>query len=136
MRVASRAVNVLSNAEGRALLAQSAGPWGNAKPETIDGIRFPSRTQARVYCRVRDELLPGQRLGLDVRLVTPATMPICGRKLPAVRVDFVVFELIGDRWEIVRLVDAKPRCWASRDWHRGKLALEASYGVRCEEVER
>lgn len=122
-------------AEGKGV--RQAGPWGKAVPtRASDGTRFPSRTQARVYERMLLELKPGQRLTLDEALTLGSLLPPVTRKPPKIRIDFVIRELVGSRWEIVRLVDAKPKRWASRDWHRGKLAAEASYGVRIEEMER
>lgn len=106
-----------------------------ATPTTVDGIRFRSATQARVYVRVKGDLQPGDRLMLDRKLPLPSIAPAVSRKVPTLEVDFVVWRLDGDRWRIARLVDAKPAKWRSRDWYRGKLACEASYGVRVEEAE-
>lgn len=107
-----------------------------ATPTRVAGITFQSQTQARVFLRVRSELLPGQRLMLDLRLPLPSLSPLVTRKPWCIRIDFVVWGLRGERWEIARLVDAKPSKWKSRDWPRGKAAAESSFGVKVEEAER
>lgn len=106
-----------------------------ATPTKVDGITFPSQTQARVYVRVKSELRPGERLMLDLRLPLPNLCPVVTRKPWCIRIDLVVWALDGERWRVVRLVDAKPSKWKSRDWPRGKAAAQAAYGVTVEEAE-
>jgi hypothetical protein len=128
---------------------QQAHKLGRAKPTTVDNIRFPSATQARVYQRLKLELREGQKMTLDTNMPVVATAPTIGRKTPHVRIDFVIWTCVGvlrhsggtceplSYWRIFRFIDAKPRNREarSRDWHRGKLALEATYGIKVEEVD-
>jgi hypothetical protein len=106
------------------------GTFSNAQPTTSGGIQFPSKMEARVYARLLGELLPGQRLFRQVRfpLLSLAGHPRTHVPL-YVTIDFVIVEGV----RIFRLIDAKCRR-RSREWVRGKRAVEASLGLRVEEV--
>lgn len=101
----------------------------------VDGIRFPSATQARVYQRVRAELKPGQRLFLDAKVPLWNLEPHPNGKPRTLEIDFVIVEGLGS---VVRAIDAKPKRKEaqSRDWARGRAAYEACYGRKIEETER
>jgi hypothetical protein len=94
-----------------------------------------SQTEARVCIALRSEI-EGRGLVLFVhaRLPLLAIAPELSGIPAFLRIDFAVVAP-GSPPRIVRLVDAKPRKHAavSRDWHRGRLALQASYGVPVEE---
>lgn len=102
--------------------------WSQATPTVEDGIRFPSKLEARVYKLLRAGLKPGERLYRQVRLPLLAVAPTDSGLPLYMTVDFAIVSASG--W---RLVDAKSRR-KSRDWERGKRALEATYGLRVEEL--
>ena len=118
-------------------------PWSAAVPTTVDGVRFASKMEARVFARLKAELRPGETLLRQVRLPLLAIAPN-DREVPlALTVDFAILRvdsLAPGEW--ARL---GPACWIrwieakgkrrSRDWARGKAAFEATWG-RIEEVER
>jgi hypothetical protein len=101
----------------------------------VDGRKFPSKTEALVYRRLRAECdAAGLLLVLQARMPVWALTDSTGRP-GYVTPDFVILD---GRMRILRIVDAKPRNRkaVSRDWNRGRRALEASYGVKVEEVDR
>ena len=106
-------------------------PWSNARATEVDGIRFPSKMEAAVFTRLRDELQPGERLYRQVRFPLLAVAPNDKGVPLAMTVDFVIVSPTG--W---RAIDAKPKRRKSRDWVRGKAAFEATYNVKVEEVDR
>jgi hypothetical protein len=103
--------------------------WSNAKPTEVDGIRFPSKTEARVYRRLKDELVVGERRYCQVRFPLLAIGPVEKLRPLNFTVDFVIVRRDGT-W---RVIDAKTRR-VSREWARGKAAFEATYNVKVEEV--
>lgn len=110
-----------------------------AKPTMVDGIRFPSLTQARVYQRVKLDLLEGWKLCLDMRFPLISVMPVCGRPKKGegyITIDFTIWQPCHFGWELVRAIDAKPksRHARSRDWARGAAAFKATYGIEIEEM--
>lgn len=92
--------------------------------------RHPSKTEARVCDRLHAQLLPGERLVRQVRLPLIAT-PNPDGTLLAMTVDFGIVK----DGRLVRLIDAKSGS-ASREWLRGKRALEASWHIPVEETDR
>lgn len=107
----------------------------NARPKVVDGIKFPSETQARVYERVRMEVRDGQRLFLNAKMPLWNLEPHPNGKPRTLEIDFVIVEGLGN---VVRAIDAKPKRKEaqSRDWARGRAAYEACYGRKIEETER
>ena len=103
--------------------------WSNAVRTEVDGITFPSKTEALVYSILKAMLKTGDRLYRQVRLPLLSIGP--GPKLVplALTVDFCLVGANG-----VRLyVDAKSRTRRSREWVRGKAAAEAAWGIKIEE---
>lgn len=86
--------------------------WSNAKPNTINGIKFPSKVQARVFLRLL-ELFGKERVRLDVRMPLLAGSKENGR-VHYMTIDFCVI----DNAKPILWIDAKtPR--KSREWERG-----------------
>ena len=114
-------------------VASAPSPWGKAKPPRVDGIVFRSKTEARVYARLKSELLPEQKLVIDCRFPLVALSPRIGRASKAgyITIDFCIFATSLGCWRLVRAVDAKPMSKAarSRDWSRGARAFAATYGA-------
>lgn len=121
-------------------LAAVTGRWGRAKPTTVDGIRFRSATEARVYARLREELLAGEKLVIDCRFPLVATAARIGKAAKAgyITIDFTVWGSAPIGWVLSRAYDAKPanRAARSRDWRRGARAFTATYGITIFEVDR
>lgn len=97
-----------------------------------------SRMEARVCMALRSELA-----GTGLVVFVHARLPVwCLGPQPSGRPDYVTIDFAvlrpGAVPAVVRLVDAKPRRRAatSRDWRRGRRALEATYGIRVEERAR
>lgn len=121
--------------KGKDDAAQRASRWRRRRGFCDLDHAHDSQTEARVCIALRSEI-EGTGLVLFVHARLPL-FAIAPEKtgIPAfLRIDFAVVQP-GAPPRVVRLVDAKPRKRAaqSRDWHRGKLALEASYGVAVEE---
>ena len=94
----------------------------NAKPTTIDGIRFDSKKEARVYQDLVLQWKAGQ-IRYFVRQV-PIDLP-GGVKM---RVDFLVMHNDGhEQW-----LDAKGK--ATRDWLNKKKIAEAIYPIKIETI--
>jgi hypothetical protein len=113
----------------------SPPPKPRSRRAVADGITFASQTESRVYVRLRDECAAS-----GLRLVLQPRMPAWslgtneyGRPL-YVTPDFAILDGIT----LVRIVDAKPKNKKahSRDWNRGRRALESSYGIPVEECDR
>lgn len=106
----------------------------NASPTIVDGIRFASKTEARVYRRLKAELNAGERLYCHVAMPLWSLAPRSNGRPHTLNVDFILVrpqEGIG----VWRAVDAKPTGRRrSRDWARGAAAFEASYGIRIDEA--
>lgn len=94
--------------------------WSNAKPNTIGGVRFPSKVQARVYLRLC-ELFGRESLRLDVRMPLLAGVKENGRVLYQT-IDFCV---VRDG-KAVLWVDAKT-ARKSREWERGMALWRATW---------
>ena len=107
-----------------------------ARATVVDGIRFPSMMEARVYSRLR--LLAkaeGATLFRQVRFPLFNLAPEEGSLLPHnISIDFVLVYPDGRR----RYIDAKPqrRQAKSRDWKRGKAAFEMCYQASIEETDK
>lgn len=101
-----------------------------AQPTMLDGIKFPSKTQARVYARLKVEAqADGARIYREARFPLLNLAPD-ERGLPSyLTVDFVLLYPDGT----LRLIDAKAKRWKSAEWRRGKLAFEGFYGLKVEE---
>jgi len=96
----------------------------------FDGIKFPSKTEARVYLELLEELEDGDRLYRQVRfpLLNLAPVPAEERQAGTPRsfsVDFVIVRA-GGEWEAI---DAKAKNWKSREWDRGRAAFEACWKI-------
>lgn len=119
--------------------SKPAGKW-RATPTTVDGIRFRSATEARVYVRLRDGLGADEKLVCGARFLLVANAAKVGRasKAGSIEVDFTIWRAEGGAWVLSRAIDAKPgRSEAkSRDWRRGARAFAATYGREIEEAER
>ena len=105
--------------------------WSNAVPTEVDGIRFPSKVEARVYRRLRHELQVGERLYCQVRFPLLAIGPVEKLRPLNLTVDFVIVQKDGT-W---RVIDAKTNR-KSREWARGKAAFEATYNLQVEETDQ
>ena len=95
--------------------------WSNAQANTIRGIKFPSKCQARVYLRLV-ELFGVDNLRLDIRMPLLAGDKGNGKVLYQ-EIDFVVVE------------NGKPKLWIdaktkrkSREWARGMALFRPSWG--------
>ena len=115
----------------RATAPKARGSGG--KKTVIDGITFPSRTEARIYLRLKTEAVrDGALLFRQVRYPLSNLAPRAedGRPL-YLTIDFEVAYPDGRR----RFIDAKAKRWKSPEWTRGKAAFEARYGHLIEECE-
>jgi hypothetical protein len=114
--------------------APKARKWSNAKRTVCAmGHTHDSKLEARVCDRLA--AIP-QPLGTMVlRGVRYPLLSSCRAfdRPTYMTIDFSVYTLgNGTGWHLTRLIDAKGR--TSREWTRGKAALEASVGVKVEEV--
>lgn len=108
-------------------------PWSNAKKTDVDGIRFDSKTEARVYQRLLLEAaeIPGTQVFRQVRWPL-LTIDAKGDHQPhTIRVDFCVRYPDGR----LRHVEAKCPGRVSRDWPLRAAAFRAQYGP-LEEVSK
>lgn len=130
--------DALLDAARRAGRGRRGGPGGSRRSRCdLPGHVHDSVTEARVCCALRSEIC-----GTPVLLFVRARLPAWAlgpqpSGLPAcVSIDFAIVDPVSFR--VLRLVDAKPehRQAVSRDWKRGRLALERTYGVRVEERSR
>jgi len=104
-----------------------------AIPTTRDGIRFPSKTEARVYQRLALEARADRAtLFRQVRLPLLSLAPDDRLRPLYLTIDFLLLYPDGR----VRAVDAKAKRWKSRDWARGAAAFTAFYGTKIETVNR
>lgn len=105
-------------------------PWSNAQPIVVDGIRFPSRMEARVYERLKRELGPGETLYRQYPIALTNLAP--GRHGEVLRFtcDFAILRANGT-WRFVEAKGAR----RSRDYPVRKAAAEKLRGP-IEEVER
>jgi hypothetical protein len=113
-------------------------PWSAAVPCGGEGgVRFASKTERRVWERLRAALRPGETLVRQVRMPLLSLAPDGGGKPLYLTVDFAVLSHApagDDRWTAlscglwVRWVEAKCRGRVSRDWRRGRAAWEATWG--------
>ena len=118
------------------------GKHGRAKPTTLDGIRFRSQCEARVYLRLKDELCVGQKLVIDCRFALIASASRIGKAAKAgyITIDFTIWRygtfVECSAWVLYRAIDAKPKSAKakSRDWRRGARAFHATTGIEIEEV--
>jgi hypothetical protein len=111
--IASRAVE-----RGRSVTP--AKKWSAAEPCEVDGIRFPSKVQRRVYIRLA-EMCGADRIRLDVRMPLLAGSKGNGRVLYQT-VDFCcVHDGKAMLW-----VDAKTSR-KSREWERGMAMWRQSW---------
>lgn len=112
----------------------TARPWSNAVPTTCGmGHNHPSRLEAKTCDLLCLEYLNDETVSI-ARQVRFPLLAVCGsfdRPL-GMTIDFVVWRHLGNAVTISRLIDAKGR--KSREWERGKAALEATLGVKVEEV--
>lgn len=122
----------IERATGAMAPAATKKPWSNAKPTDLDGIKFPSKMEAKVYERLKAGLLPGDRLYRQVRLPLLAIEPGENGIALVLSVDFCVVRADGRR----EYVDAKSKTRRSRDWLRGKKAAEATWNITIEESDR
>jgi len=107
-----------------AVPASGAAPgksWSAAQPTSVGEIKFPSKTQARVYHQL-ESLFGAERLRLDTRWPLLAGVKANGRVL-YMSIDFCV------------VVEGKPKLWIdaktkrkSRDWERGLAMFRQSWG--------
>ena len=111
--------------------------WSNAvKTSCAYSHRHASKMEARVCERLTQTLEKGDRLIQQVRLPILGLYNEDGR-VPYMSVDFAVIALDAERgWYIKKLIDAKAKGRVSRDWPARKRALELSWGVKVEEVDR
>lgn len=100
-----------------------------AVPTMVDDIRFPSKTEARVYRRLRVEAVAeNARLYRQVRIPLLNLAPNDNAVPLYITIDFGIVYLDGR----VRLIDAKAKKWKSPEWLRGQKAAEAFYGIQIE----
>lgn len=114
----------------------NAHPRGKRCQE--DGFTFDSETERRVYRRLRDEIAassePELRLFHKPRFNLWNLEPHPNGRPRTITPDFAIVRGLAT---VVRVVDAKPRekRARSRDWARGKAALDACLApVRIEEL--
>ena len=96
--------------------------WSNAKPNTIDGIRFPSKCESRVYLRLC-EIFGRDRIRCQVTMPLVAGEPKDNRRPLRLTVDFAVMDGV----KVKHWVDAKTNR-KNREWLRGKSLFEATWG--------
>lgn len=117
----------------RATTVLEGRPWSAARPTDCScGRRHGSRLEARVCAHVRVPLAAADGYLLLQQIRLPA-FTLAPRERGAafyVTIDFGIVH----RGRLVRLIDAKGR--RSRDWARGRAAIEASYGIKVEEIDR
>lgn len=113
----------------------------NAKATVCErGHRHPSRVEARVCASVYATYGHDPSLTIYRNVRLPLwTLPPTDAGIPHYcNVDFAVLGYIGHEsknglWKgLVALIDAKSGR-RSRDWERGRAAVEATYGVKVEE---
>lgn len=107
----------------------------NARPtDCARGHRHASKVEARVcasvYAEAKKDTFPeAPRVFRNARLPLWALPPTDAGLPHYCNVDFVIYAPAGG---IVRIIDAKSGK-RSRDWERGRAAVEATYGVKVEE---
>ena len=127
------------------------------KGTTVDGVRFGTQLEARVYLWLKPQLRSDEKLLLQLRV---PLISDCPRISPAGKTGWLTLDFAivragvlgpfvplaaeptvpgtgGCCWHMRRAVDAKPkrRQAHSRDWRRGARAFLATYGFEIEEVE-
>lgn len=104
----------------------------NAKATVCErGHRHDSKVEARVCASVYVEAVEPVRVYRNVRLPLWCLAPTATGIPMYARIDFAVV----DGCRLVRLIDAKhaKAGHASRDWARGRAAVESTYGLKVEE---
>ena len=105
--------------------------WSKAKPCVVDGVKFPSKLEAKVYGDLSLEAKAERaRLYRQIRFPLPNLAPDKYGKALVFTVDFML--IYPDNR--VRVCDAKGR--QSPEWLRGKKAFEAWYDVEVEEIKK
>lgn len=117
-----------------AAIATTKKPAGkshySAKATTCErGHNHPSKVEARVCAHVYAEWIKPDCIYRNVRLPLWSLPPTDAGIPHYCNVDFAV---VAPSLIFVALVDAKSGR-RSRDWERGRAAVEATYGVRVEE---
>lgn len=97
-------------------------PWSNAVPTESGGIKFASKTEARVYDRLC-EMFGAESVRCQVRMPLLAGAPKPNNRPLYMTIDFCIVESgCAKLW-----VDAKTKR-KSREWARGKSLFEATWG--------
>ena len=102
--------------------------WSNAQPTEADGIKFPSKVEARAWARLVE------RYGVE-RIVRQVRMPLwcapgADRRCLYMTIDFAVLD--STRSAVLWWIDAKAGKRRSPEWVRGKAMFEASWGPLTE----
>jgi hypothetical protein len=114
----------VSNAEGRRLLAKTQrSRWSAAVPDIVDGIRFPSRLEARLYGQASSTVAKGERLYLRPRFPLLSAAPSERKTALYYSPDIVIVRTSG-LWDVY---EAKGR--RSRDYELRRRAFEACYAA-------
>jgi hypothetical protein len=125
---------VLTAEEVRALLANPHA-MSRAKPTTIDGIKFRSRTEAKVYGILAATLKPGDKMLIHWKAPLLSIAPRITSKVPRIEIDFSIWTPGVSSFSLARAVDAKPAGgWRDPSWSRGRAAFFATYGIHIEEM--
>lgn len=103
----------------------------SAVPTYIDGIRFPSKLQARVYSRLVQFVSQHDGGRAETWIFREVRVPLFALpsdergKARTLSIDFVIRFRTG----ALAYVEAKAKRWKSRDWDRGRAAFEALAGA-------
>lgn len=123
--------------EGSASPAKLPGRSHFSAKRTHCGVHWhPSKVEARVCGRLREIYDPARgaagAIYLQVRLPLLSSSPTDSGRPLYFTIDFAI---VAPGGRLVRMVDAKSGRRRSREWLRGKLAAQATYGLRVEEMD-
>lgn len=105
-------------------------PFAKATPTEVDGIKFPSKTEARVYSELRLRAIAEKgTLYRQLRLPLWNLAPDPNKIPMRFTLDFMIVLPDGRRL----CVDAKSGGRDNREWARGRAAFEACYRATVNE---
>lgn len=120
-------------AEIRGEIPPAVGPdrLGNiAEPQVVDGIRFPSKKEAKRYA----ELKLAERNGCVMGLQLQVTIPLVVNGIPifprGYRSDFTYVELQQDQWKSWRFIIEDAKGCATETYLIKEKLVEAIYGIK------
>lgn len=107
--------------------------WSNAvKTTCVYNHRHASKMEARVCERLTIECKALKDVLLQQVRLPILTLPGEDGRVKSMSIDFVLLR----EGRLYRLIDAKAKGRVSRDWPARKRALELSWGIKVEEVDR